>query len=121
MEQESADALGLNRPNKPEHEENCGHRCRHIEIGVAAAQKRPIDMKGACCWIIMSPANRSDARNEAEPIHEQNEDEDRGEKPKRLFDQIATDDVLKKLVKALHQPFPKILRSAWNRFDVTHC
>ena len=66
---------------------------------------------------MMSPANGADTRNEPEPIYEQNENEDRGKEPERLLDQIASDHAFEKIVKAFHEPFPKILRSGRHRLD----
>src|SRR5438128_7480412 len=74
-------------------------------------------MKYSGGWIMMPPADRADPRNEAEPIYEQNENEERGEKPKRFADKIAPDDALEKIVKTLNQPFPKILNAARDRID----
>src|SRR5205807_6768168 len=92
MFQKSANTVGLKRPDKPQDKENSRHRRGHIEIGISTAQKRPIDMKRADRWVVMSPADRSDAGNQAEPIHEQNENENRREKPKRFPHQLAPDD-----------------------------
>ena len=68
--------------------------------------------------IVMSPANCANARNQPEPIHEQNENEDRGEEPEGLPDEIAADDGLKKIIKTLHHPFPEILDAIRNLFHV---
>src|SRR5437588_5912318 len=67
--------------------------------------------------IVVAPANGSDTRQETEPIHEQDKNENRGKEPKRLLHQLATDDRLEKIVKALDHPFPKILDPARDRLN----
>src|SRR5438105_8513307 len=62
--------------------------------------------------IVMTPTNRAHTRQQPEPIDEQNENENRGEEPKRSFHQIAANDALEEIVKTFHQPFPKILDAA---------
>src|ERR1700720_1775551 len=66
-------------------------------------------MKHAGRGTMMTPANRSYTRQQPEPVDEQNENENRGEKPKRFFHQIAANYALEKIVETLYQPFPKIL------------
>ncbi len=58
-------------------------------------------MENAGCWIVMSPADRSDPGNEPEPVHEQNENENRREKPKCFLHELAADNALEKIVKTL--------------------
>src|SRR6266478_2565893 len=53
------------------------------------------------------------------PEQEKNKNENRREEPKRFFHQIAADNALKKIVKTFHQPFPKVLRTARNRLDLS--
>src|SRR5438445_9578425 len=60
----------------------------------------------------MSPANGADTGNQAEPVHEQNENEDGREEPKSFAHQFAADDSLQEIVKTFHQPFPEILDAA---------
>ena len=66
----------------------------------------------------MPPADRAHAGNEPEPVQKKNEDEDGGEKPKRLLHQLAADHALEKIVKTLHHPFPKILQPGRDRLDL---
>ena len=47
MQENSADAIGLKRPDDPEDKKDRRHGGGHVEIGVAAAQQRAIDMKNA--------------------------------------------------------------------------
>src|SRR6266403_588704 len=77
-------------------------------------------MKYASRGVVMSPADRADAGNQPEPLHEQNENENRREKPECLSDKIAPDDVLEKVIKTFHQPFPKILCAAGDSLDFSH-
>src|SRR6266705_2517346 len=77
-------------------------------------------MKYAGCWVVMSPADRADAGNQAEPIHKQNKNKNGREEPERLSDKIAPDDVLEKAIKTFDQPFPKILCAAGDSLDFSH-
>src|SRR5213079_3355609 len=95
MFQESSDAIGLNRPDKPHHEEYGRHRGRHVQIGVATAQHRPIDME-ISPTVVVPPADFSDSRNQSEPVHEQNKNENRGKKPKSLTHDVTAYDVFQK-------------------------
>ena len=63
------------------------------------------------CGVSHSPARRADAGNEAAPVCEQNKDEYRGEKPKRLLDEFRANDVLKKFVKALRISAPNFQKN----------
>ena len=65
----------------------------------------------------MPPPDRADAGNQAKPVYEQDENENRREKPKRFADEIPADDSFQEIVETLHQPFPKILRSARDRLN----
>src|SRR6516225_5989381 len=60
--QESSDAVRLNRPDKPHHEENCGHCSRHIQVRVAPAEKGAIDDEISGRTIV-TPPDRADSRN----------------------------------------------------------
>src|SRR5207244_4658237 len=113
----SADAVGLNRPDKPHHEEYGRHRGRHVQIRVATAQQRPIDME-ISRRVGMSPTNCSDSRNQSEPVHEQNKNENCGKKPKSLSHELTADDVFQEIVQTLHQPFPKILNPVWDGLNL---
>src|SRR5437016_11720530 len=106
--QESSDAVGLNRPDKPHHEEYGRHRGRHVQIRVATTQQRPIDME-ISRTVVVTPADCSDSRNQSEPVHEQNKNENRGKKPKSFGHQLTADDVFQKIVQTPNQPLPKIL------------
>src|SRR5439155_17480483 len=68
VKQESADSVCLDRPNNPEQKEDRGHCRGHIEIGVAPAQQRSIDMENAV-RAVMSPANGAHAGNKPEPVY----------------------------------------------------
>ena len=67
----------------------------------------------------MSPTDRPDSGNQPEPVHEQNENENGGEEPERFLHQVAPDDALEKIVETFHQPFPKILHTGRDRFDIS--
>ena len=64
------------------------------------------------CAVSMSPADRADAGDQADPVGGKDEDEDRGEEPERPLDQMAADDALEKPVEAFHQPLQEVLRAA---------
>src|SRR6266404_4445235 len=106
MFQESSDAVGLNRPDKPHHEEYGRHRGRHVQIRVATAQQRPIDME-ISRTVVVTPADCSDSRNQSEPVHEQNKNENCSKKPKSLLHEVTADDV-----------FPKILKPVWDGLNL---
>src|SRR5437667_627928 len=119
VKQESTNAVGLDRPDNPKQKEYRGHGEGHVEICIASTEKRLIDMENARRRIVVAPADCSDSGNEPKPVHEQNENENRREEPKRFFHQIAADNALKKIVKTFHQPFPKVLRTTRNRLDLS--
>src|SRR5437763_9976036 len=116
MQNETADAVSLNRPDDPANEKDGRHREGQVQIGIGAAEQRPVDMKRTG-GIVMAPADGADAGYQTEPVQKQNENEDRGEKPEGLFHQLPTDNVFEKIVEALDQPFPKILRASRDGFD----
>src|SRR6266481_5105822 len=120
MFQESADTVGLNRPDKPHHEEYGRHRGRHVQIRVATAQQRPIDME-ISRTVVVTPADCSDSRNQSEPVHEQNKNENCGKKPKSLLHEVTADDVFQKIVQTLNQPLPKILNPAGDCLNPPGC
>src|SRR5207249_3159344 len=62
--------------------------------------------------------DRAKARDEPNPIGKQNKNEDGCEEPKGLFDQIMANNALEEIVKALHEPLPKILRAARHWLDI---
>src|SRR6478736_8741810 len=116
MFQESSDAVGLNRPDKPHHEEYGRHRGRHVQVRVATSQQRPINVE-ISRTVVVTPADGSDSRDQSEPVHEQNKNENSGKKPKPLFHEITADDVFQKSVQTLNKPFPEILNSARDGFN----
>src|SRR5262249_37282390 len=118
--QEAADTVSLNRPDKPHHEKYCRHCGRHVQVRVATAQQRPIDMENSGS-VVVSPADCSDSRNQPKPVHEQNKNENRGIEPKSLSHEVAADDVFQEVVQTLNQPFPKILYAAGDDLDPTGC
>src|SRR6266404_6896517 len=67
--------------------------------------------------VVMTPTDRSDPRNQAAPVYEQNKNENGREKPKPLPHQFTADDVFEKIVQPLNQPFPEVLDSTRDRFD----
>ena len=117
MHDDAADAVGLDRPDNPADEKDRGHREGQFRSALAPRSKRPVDMKRAGRRIVMTPADGADAREQAEPVQEQDENEDRGEEPEGLLDQIAPDHVLEKIVETLHQPLPEILETRRDRLD----
>src|SRR6266436_4633036 len=120
MFQESANTVGLNRPDKPHHEKYGRHRGRHVQIRVATAQQRPIDME-ISRTVVVTPADCSDSRNQSEPVHEQNKNENCGKKPKSLLHEVTADDVFQKIVQTLNQPFPKVLNPVWDGLNPPGC
>ena len=52
----------------------------------------------------MAPADRADAREQADPVGGEDEDEDRGEEPERPVDQVRADDAFEQVVEALDRP-----------------
>src|SRR6476659_77454 len=100
MFQEASDAVGLNRPDKPHHEEYGRHRSRHVQVRVATPQQRPINME-ISRTVVVTPADCSDSRNQSEPVHEQNKNENRGKKPKSLLHEVTADDVFQEIVQTL--------------------
>src|SRR4030095_4910840 len=105
-----SDAVGLNRPDKPHHEEYGGPRGGHVEIRVATAKQRPIDMEISRS-VVVTPADCSNSRKQSEPVHEQNKDENRRKKPKSLLHEVTADDVFQKVVQPLNQPLLKTLNA----------
>src|SRR6266536_1944419 len=75
-------------------------------------------MKQAGVWIVMAPADRPHAGDQTKPVHEQDENENRREEPKRFSHQFAPDNSFKKVIQSPDQPLPEILNAAWNRLDV---
>ncbi len=69
----------------------------------------------------MSPSDRADAWNEANPVGGENEDEDGGKEPKRALDQVPADDALEQTEEAFHEPFQKVLRAAGNLRHASRC
>src|SRR5437667_12545302 len=98
MQNETADAVSLNRPDDPANEEDGRHREGQVQIGVGAAEQRPIDMKRAG-GIVMAPADGPDAGYQTKPVQKQNENEDRRETPERLFHQLPADNIFEQLVE----------------------
>ena len=52
------------------------------------------------------------------PIQEEDENEDRREKPEGLLDQLGADHVLEEIVETLHEPFPEILQTSRDRLKL---
>ena len=108
MRQKAARAIGLHRPDHPAGEEDHRHGEGHVQVGVAAAQQRSVDVESVRGLmpqpIVPTPgispnqlANRMKMKM-------------RGEEPKRLLHQFGPDDAFKKVVQAFDHPFPEILR-----------
>ena len=119
MHDESAEAIGLKRPDGPHDEEDDGHCERHVEVGIGAAEERLIDVIDAqgADWI--AEADAADAGDEAEPIREEDEDEDGGEEPEGFLDELMADDALEEVVKALDEPLDEVLRAVGDFLHVT--
>ena len=113
--EKSANSIRLNCPHQPERKKDDRHGGCHVEIGVAAAEERPVNVKVAIN--LVSPSDRTHAWNQAEPVLEQNENDDRRKKPKRFSNQIPANNIFQKTVKTFHEPFPKVLRPAGNWLD----
>jgi hypothetical protein len=80
-----------------------------VHVGIAAPQKRARDRESSARFA--RPSQSCRRRDQAEPICEKDENENRREEPKRFFDQVRPNDTLEKIVKTLNQPFPEILRA----------
>src|SRR5438874_2105167 len=65
---------------------------------------------------LLAPADGAHARNESKPVCEEDEDENRGKKPKRLLHKVGAEDAAKKVIETLDQPLPEILRAIGDRF-----
>src|SRR6516225_9895728 len=98
--QKSERANFLKSPDDPAGKKDQGHRKRHVDVGVGAAQQGLVDHE--TMRSLVPPPNRANPRNEAHPIGGENENENGGEEPKRLFGQMPADDSFQKLVQALH-------------------
>ncbi len=59
----------------------------------------------------MPPTDRAHPGYQSKPVREQNEDENGGEEPKRLPNQVMPNNALEEFVKGLDQPFREILRA----------
>src|SRR5262245_64136458 len=70
--------------------------------------------------VVVTPADCSDSRNQSNPVHEQNKNEDCGIKPKSLLHEVTADDVFQKIIQTLDQPLPKILPETWNCLAMAH-
>src|ERR1700674_3301332 len=92
MQDEAADAIGLDRPDDPANKKDRRHREGQVQIGIGAAEQRPVDMKRAG-GIMMAPADGADARHQTEPVQKKDENEDRGEEPEGLLHQLPADNV----------------------------
>src|SRR5205807_8882888 len=68
VQRETPDAVGTQRPNEPQHHKNRRHGEGHIQIGIAAAQKRMLNMEAV--WFLLAPPDRADTRDQPEPICE---------------------------------------------------
>ena len=101
--------ISLKRPANPAREEDQRHRERQVDIGIGAAEERFGQLKAF--GGLMSPADRADAGNQADPVRGEDEDEDRAEEPERPADQMRADDAFQKPVEAFDQPLQEILRS----------
>ena len=119
MHQESSDTIRLKCPDKPEDKENKGHGRSHIEIGIGATEQGTINAKDAGRRINMSPTHGPNPGNQTRPVSEQDKNENGGEEPERLLHQVAPDDSFEKIVETFHQPFPKVLRTGWDGFDIS--
>ena len=68
----------------------------------------------------MTPTDCSNAWNQSEPVHEQDENEERCKKPKCLLHQFPANNSLQEVIESFDEPFPKILSATWNSFGVAH-
>src|SRR5205814_9504141 len=65
------------------------------------------------------PAHGPCSRNQSRPVGEEDEDENGGEEPKRFLHQLPSDDPLEKIIETFHQPFPKVLCTGRDGFDIS--
>ena len=108
--------LALHRPEQPQQHENRRHGEGHVQVGVAAAQQRARHLKAVRRG--HAPANRADARNQAEPVGEEDEDENGREKPKGLLHQIRARECLPENRKGFP---PAIPRNSARRRELLSC
>src|SRR5206468_1326991 len=78
----------LKTPDDPAREEDERHGERQVHIGVGAAEERLLETESLSR--LLAPANRTDSRNQADPVRGEDEDEDAAEKPERPSDQTRT-------------------------------
>src|SRR5262249_60392059 len=87
-----------------------------VEIPTRPAKKRRVDddpIGGP-----MSPSNRGDPGNEADPVGGENEDEDGREKPERALAQLGADDALQEIVQPADEPLQEVLGTFGNALHV---
>ena len=66
----------------------------------------------------MSPTYCTHARDEAEPVAEQDENEDGSKKPKRFAGQLGSEDAFEKADQAFNDPLDKILQAGWHQLGL---
>src|SRR5882762_2519857 len=59
--------------------------------------------------IRLAPPDRANSWKQAQPVTEQDEDEDARKKPERPHHQIPSYNALKEVSQSLYQPFPEVL------------
>src|SRR6266403_2842817 len=99
----------LHGPDDPAPEEDERHGERHVHVGIGAAEQWLLDREAGSGPV--TPSDRTDARNQADPVRGENEDEDGAEEPERPFNQVMAEDPLEKAVEPLDEPLQKVLRS----------
>jgi hypothetical protein len=117
--QESYDAIFCNRPIEPQESEGHCHRCGHVEIGITTTEKR---MEGIVRIAIEASGivgtDGAHSWNQTEPVSEQDQNKNRGEKPKRFFDKVFAEDAFEKIVEAFHKPLDEVLQTSRDQRDL---
>lgn len=120
MHDEAAEAVGLEGPDGPHHKEDNRHGEGHVEIGIGATEEGLGDVINAEERPIGMPkADGADTGDEAKPIREEDEDEDGGEEPEGLLDELMADHALEEIVEALDKPLDEVLRAVRHFLHIT--
>ncbi len=107
MQQKTARTISLNRPDDPADEEDHGHGEGHVQVGIGTAEERLVDNEAVLG--LVAPAHGADARDQADPVTEHDEDEDGGEEPEGLLHQFTANDAFKEIAKAFDHELPEVL------------
>src|SRR4029453_7139499 len=102
LREELPDTDFLQTPDNPAHEKHERHGKRHVDVRIRSTEQRFVDDKVSVC--VMTPADRTHAWNEANPVRRENEDENRREEPERPLDKMCAEDPFQKVVETFNHP-----------------